>query len=331
VDIEKDMTPARVAVAVDIGGTKVAVGLVDEAGHLTNKSSAPVGDGDAAKLTDRVLTQIEEAIAQTGREVVGIGVSVAAAIDRSTGDVLWAPNIPGWVDVPLGRLIQDQTHLPVTVGFDGHMAALGEHWAGAGRGTRNMVLIVIGTGIGGGLILDGSLYHGAQNLAGALGWMIVEPDLMETKQSRSRGNLEITSSGPAIVRSAAEMADARDRSSLQDTVTAESVIQQALDGATVSQEVIRLAGMRLGRAVVSIVGLLNPDLVLLGGGLGSTGVFLDAVREAVDSFAQPISRRGVRIEPASLGNDAGLVGAGRFVFQEIAEEITAQPEHARIK
>jgi glucokinase len=268
--------PESMAVAVDIGGTKVAAGLVDASGRLVHKSSVPTERGGAGALTDCVLALIEREIEGAAQEIVGVGVAVAAAVDPGTGDVLWAPNIPGWVDVPLGRLVGEATNLPVSVGFDGQFAALGEHWAGAGRGVRNMVLIVIGTGVGGGLILDGRLYHGSQNLAGAAGWLVVEPDHVTTEQSRSQGNLESIVSGPAIVRSAEQLLSLEGEHALDGPITTASVIQRALDGDVICQRVLQHAGNCLGRAVAGIVSLLNPDLVLLGGGLGSTGIFLDA-------------------------------------------------------
>jgi glucokinase len=308
------MTTEKVAVAVDIGGTKVAAGLVGSDGTLLYRTSLPTDLGGYDDLTDRVLALIDDVIDHRVQEVAGIGIGVAAAVDPGSGDVLWAPNVSGWVDIPLGRLVSEATGLPASVGFDGHFAAMGEHWVGGGQGVSNMALVIIGTGVGGGLILDGHLYEGAQNLAGAVGWMIAEPESLESELSRSLGNVESLVSGPAIMRSAEESSGGlADRG---EPVTTESVVQGALNGDERSQDILRRAGNCLGRAVVGIVSLLNPELVLLGGGVGSTGVFLDAVREAVDSFAQPISRSGVRVEPALLGNDAGLVGAARAVFQK---------------
>jgi glucokinase len=308
------MTTEHVAVGVDIGGTKVSAGLVDGGGALLYRTAMPTDGARADDLTDRVLALIDDVIDQAVQEVAGVGIGIAAAVDPAVGQVLWAPNIPGWVDIPLGRLVHEATGLPANVGFDGHFAALGEHWVGRGRGVCNMVLVIIGTGVGGGLILDGRLYQGAQNLAGAVGWMVAEPDSLGTDVSRSLGNVESLVSGPAIVRSAEQSRP--DDAQRAEAVTPESVVQWALNGDAVSQDILRRAGDCLGRAVVGIVSLLNPELVLLGGGVGTTGVYLDAVREAVDSFAQPISRRSVRVEQASLGNDAGLIGAARAVFQK---------------
>lgn len=315
------MTTEYVAVAVDIGGTKVSAGLVDGDGKLLYRTAMPTDPSRLDDLTDRVLALIDDVIDQAKQEIAGVGIGIAAAVDPAAGHVLWAPNIPGWVDIPLGRIVHEATGLPANVGFDGHFAALGEHWVGGGRGVRNMVLVIIGTGVGGGLILDGRLYHGAQNLAGAVGWMIAQPNTLDTELSRSFGNVESLVSGPAIVRSAEQSRG--DDAQHTEPVTSESVVQCALNGDAVSQDILRRAGDCLGRAVAGIVSLLNPELVLLGGGVGSTGVYLDAVREAVDSFAQPVSRSGVRVEQALLGNDAGLIGAARAVFQK-HEGMTAQ-------
>jgi glucokinase len=129
----EDRAPGNIAAVVDIGGTKVAAGLVTESGHLLHKISIPTDQHGAQNVLDTVLALVGSEVERSEQEVVGIGVSVAGAVDRSTGGVRWAPNIAGWQDIPLGRLLREATNLPVMVGFDGHLTALGEHWKGAGE------------------------------------------------------------------------------------------------------------------------------------------------------------------------------------------------------
>jgi glucokinase len=169
----------------------------------------------------------------------------------------------------------------------------------------------VGTGIGGGLILDGRLYRGSDNLAGAAGWMIADPATLDSSGSHSVGNLESVSAGPAIA------ASHRPPGDVGSGACAEDVVAAARAGDHHAQQVLSDAGAFLAHAVTGIVSLLNPEKVIIGGGLGSTGVFLAPVRAAVAAFAQPTSGRRVLIETAALGPDAALVGAACALFEEV--------------
>jgi len=298
------------AVAVDIGGTKIAAAGVARDGRLAHSVSVPTPRDDPGALLDAVVSLIGGVREAASGRAAGVGVAVAGAVDPDSGDVRYAPNIPGLREVPLRRLLSDATGLPVLVGFDGHLTALGEYWAGAGRGCRNMVLLTVGTGIGGGLILDGRLYRGSDNLAGAAGWMIADPAALAAGGSRSAGNLESVSAGPAIAASHRPAGDG-------GGACAEDVVAAARAGDHHAQEVLSDASRFLAHTVTGIVSLLNPEKVIIGGGLGSTGVFLAPVRAAVAAFAQPTSGRRVLIETAALGPEAALVGAACALFEEV--------------
>lgn len=300
--------------AVDIGGTKIAAGGVARDGHLVHKTAVPTPGDDPHALLDAVVSLIRGVSEAAGGRPAGVGVAVAGAVDPDSGEVHYAPNIPALHEFPLRRLLSDAVGLPVLVGFDGHLTALGEHWAGAGRGCRNMVLLTVGTGIGGGLILDGRLYRGSDNLAGAAGWMIADPAALGAEGSRSVGNLENVSAGPAI---AAGYRPAGSDGIGPPLTTAEDVVAAARAGDQHAQEVLGDASRHLAHAATGIVSLLNPEKVIIGGGLGSTGIFLAPVRAAVAAYAQPTSRRRVLIETAALGPDAALVGAARALFEEV--------------
>jgi glucokinase len=300
------------AAAVDIGGTKIAAGAVARNGQLAHRTAVPTPGDDPHALLDAVVGLIRGVCQAAGGRPAGVGVAVAGAVDPDRGQVHYAPNIPALHECPLRELLSEAVGLPVLIGFDGHLSALGEYWAGAGRGTRNMVLLTVGTGIGGGLILDGRLYRGSDNLAGAAGWMIADPAALGAPGSRSVGNLESVSAGPAIA--------AAHRSAGQGGgASAEDVLAAARAGDQRAQAVLGDAGRFLAHAVTGMVSLLNPDKVIIGGGLGSTGIFLDPVRAAVAGFAQPTSRRRVIIETAALGPDAALVGAAHALFEEVQE------------
>jgi glucokinase len=316
------------AVAVDIGGTKIAAGAVTRTGELTRRVTAPTPRDEPGALLAAVAGLVREVMrAASGPEAgtgaaacAGVGVAVAGAVDPDSGDVHYAPNIPALRETPLRRLISEDVGLPVVVGFDGHLTALGEHRVGAGRGTRNMVLLTVGTGIGGGLILDGRLYRGSDNLAGAAGWMIADPARLGPAGSRLAGNLESISAGPAIAGAGRVNSGGGGRA--YQATSAEDIVAAARVGDEDARAVLTEAGRTLGYAVTSIVSLLNPEKVIIGGGLGSTGIFLAPVRAAVAVFAQPTSRSRVVIETAALGADAALVGAACAVF-EAREERTA--------
>jgi glucokinase len=278
-------------------------------GRLAHSVSVPAPRDDPGALLDAVVSLIGGVREAASGRPAGVGVAVAGAVDPDSGDVRYAPNIPGLREVPLRRLLSDATGLPVLVGFDGHLTALGEYRAPAGRGCRNMVLLTVGTGIGGGLILDGRLYRGSDNLAGAAGWMIADPATLDSSGSRSVGNLESVSAGPAIA--------ASHRPPDDGGACAEDVVAAARAGDHHAQQVLRDAGTFLAHTVTGIVSLLNPEKVIIGGGLGSTGVFLAPVRAAVAAFAQPTSGRRVLIETAALGPDAALVGAACALFEEV--------------
>jgi glucokinase len=302
------------AVAVDIGGTKIAAGAVASDGRLAHRTAVPTPPGDSHALLDAVVSLVRGVCAAAGGRPAGVGVAVAGAVDPDRGEVHYAPNIPALHEFPLRRLLAEAVGHPVLVGFDGHLAALGEHWVGAGRGCRNMVLLTVGTGIGGGLILDGRLYRGSDNLAGAAGWMIADPAALGAAGSRSVGNLESVSAGPAI---AAGHRQAGNGAGGPPPASAEDVLAAARAGDQHAQAVLSDAGRFLAHAVTGIVSLLNPEKVIIGGGLGSTGIFLAPVRAAVTAFAQPTSRHRVLIETAALGPDAALAGAARALFEEV--------------
>jgi glucokinase len=301
------------AVAVDVGGTKIAAGAVARNGQLLHSVSVPTPRDDPRALLDAVVSLVRGVCEAVSGSPAGVGVAVAGAVDPDRGEVRYAPNIPALHELPLRRLLGEAVGLRVLVGFDGHLTALGEHRVGAGRGTRNMVLLTVGTGIGGGLILDGRLYRGSDNLAGAAGWMIADPATLGTAGARSAGNLENVSAGPAI---AAMLRPAGNDGAL---TSAEDVLAAARAGDQDACAVLGDAGRHLAYAVTGIVSLLNPDMVIIGGGLGSTGIFLAPVREAVTAFAQPTSRRRVLIETAALGSSAALVGAACALFEQISD------------
>lgn len=294
----------RVA-AVDIGGTQLRAALVDEEARIHRRAARPVAspqDGEA--LTGQVVTLLRELMAGLPRPVAA-GVSLPAVIDRRTGRVEWAPNLPGWDGTELGPRLSEALAMPVVLEYDGHAAALGEHWAGAGRGVDDLVFVIVGTGVGGGIIAGGQLVRGASNLAGAGGWMGVPgATAADPARAAARGLLESLIAGPALQATASRR--------LGEPLAPRDIFDRAARGDLACRAIVDEAREHLAWALSNVVSLLNPALVLVG---GSVGLRLaeqpQRLEAAVRDRAQPWAARRARIAPAGLGDDAGLLGAAR--------------------
>jgi glucokinase len=311
-----DRTTGRAAIAIDVGGTKVAGALVTARGKILHRLRQPTALQSAGAAREQVVGIARELAGQSERSVAAIGVSIAAVVDPKSGDVLWAPNLTAWDTLPLGAVLSEAMSLPVTVLYDGHAGAVGEHWCGAGRGARNVVYVTIGTGVGGGLILDGRLYHGSSNLAGAAGWMIVGEGQSAVALQRRVGGLESVAAGLGLVAAAERGMAGGARSSIPVPVTTHGILAAASAGDSLAQHVLDEAGRAMAMAIVGMVSVLNPDVVIVGGGLGSAvDTYVGAAEHAVAELAQPISAGAVHIVKSELGDDAPLLGAARLALR----------------
>jgi glucokinase len=285
---------------VDIGGTKIACALVNREGELSEKDQQPTNLSGPQAVAEQVVAYHASLVEQP----VAIGISLPAVLEPDTDRVVWAPNLLGWHDVPFREMLQDRLALPVVIQYDGHAAVLGEWWKGAAQGYRHVVSLIIGTGIGGGIIIDGQLWRGRDRLAGASGWFPMVG-------ANGLDHWENLAAGPAIARRAYALIESG-RSSILNTaqVTAKAVFHAARQGDTLAQEVIGEAAEYIGRGVATIISLINPEIIVLGGSVGQQGdLLLDPVRETAIRWAQPISSRDVRIVSSVLGEEAGLLGA----------------------
>lgn len=305
--------------ALDIGGTKLAAGLFTRAGELllrrqeqTAQRGPAYGIAQMAQLVAAVLD--EGAVKR--EEVLGLGVGIPAVLAPESDHVIWAPNLQGWRDVDLRTGLAKRLELPVYIEYDGHTAVLGEWWLGAGRGYASAAMIIVGTGIGGGLVLDGRLYRGHNRLAGAAGWFALtgDPDLMDPR-GQEIGHWESLAAGPGITRRAIAAALRSPASALYapaqtGMLTAKDVFDAARAGDSVAQGLVDETARLLGLGVSNIVSLVNPQIVVLGGSIGcQTDLLLDPLRRVVARWAQPASAAAVRITGSLLGSDAGLYGA----------------------
>jgi glucokinase len=298
--------------AVDVGGTKVAVALVTPQGEILDKAQQPTDRSGPEAVAEQIGKMSSEMSWQIYIEAIGASVPAALAA-RDSDRVIWGPNLPGWRDVPFRELLEKQFEVPVFLEFDGHSAALGEWWVGAGKGFRHVANIIIGTGIGGGFIVDGKLWPGRNRLAGAVGWFpLTGPEGVD--------HWENLASGPAIVRRAQQLIGKGLASALNiDSVDAKDVFVAARQGDALATQVIHEAAQATGQGVASVISLVNPEIVILGGSIGQQGdLVLATVRETVERWAQPISARDVPIVSSTLGEEAGLLGAAYAAYLRLA-------------
>ena len=297
-----------VALALDIGGTKIAAGLVDVEGTLVHHAKLPTPDGDAEAVWTVVDTLVTEALAEAAGRVRGVGIASAGPIDLPAGTV--SPiNITEWQGFPIVERVSTLTGGPVRLGGDGLCMALGERWRGAGRGGAQFLLgMVVSTGVGGGLVLDGVPYDGRTGNAGHVGHVVVDPDGGPCSCG-GRGCVETIAAGPRMAQWAREHGwDA------PPEADAKELADDANAGNTVALEAFRRGATAVAAMIASVGAVCDLDLVVIGGGVARSGKLLfDPVREALTTYARLDFLRGLRVLPAELGGDAGLVGAAALL------------------
>jgi glucokinase len=303
---------------VDLGGSSIKTGLVTDGGEVVHRHSAPTcGEEGPERVAGRICRAVRDCIAGAGLEpdaVGGLAVGSPGTLDLEEGVVLLAPNLPGWRDVPLRRMIEQDLGMPCVLENDANAAALGEHWLGAGRGHSSLVLLTLGTGIGSGIVLDGRVWHGANGVAGEMGHVSINPD-GPLCGCGNRGCFETYASATAMVRRMREAIEAGAQTCLAaraDELSAEMIHQAALDGDAAARQNIEATGRYLGLGVSNIMHLLNPSVVAFSGGVTAAGeMLMRPVRAEVRWRTLEASRRDVKLCFAQLPADAGIIGAAR--------------------
>jgi glucokinase len=315
------MAGSRV-IAVDLGGTKLLAGIVDDEGVVVTRTVRPTRTGSQ----DELLGELEDAIRALIDEGCGaIGVGLPSTIDQRAGRAVNSVNIP-LAGIDFRDHLGSAFGVPAAIENDANAAALAEHRLGAGRGARHMVMLTLGTGIGGGLILDGKLYRGAVGAAGELGHITLDLDGPPCQGTcPGLGHLEALASGTAADQLAAERARANPEGDLGraagegKVVDAKLAVDLAAVGPGDARDVLEHVGLVLGTAIASYVNIFNPEVVVLGGGFARAGDLLfEPARKVVAERALPPGRDLVRIVPALLGPEAGLIGAGLVGFEALA-------------
>ncbi len=307
------------AIGVDIGGTRISVAGVSARGEVTRleREATPRSAGGEAVL-DRVLALTAAVVGDSSDGLAGIGIGFGGPVDFAAQQIRRSHHVVGWPGQELVRVFRERFQCPVTLDNDANAGGLGEALFGAGKGYRDVLYVNIGTGVGGAVILDGRIHHGASSNAGEFGHMVLEPDGPLCTCGK-RGCVEALCSGDAIGRMARE-AD-RTGSALEsfapDEITGRIVGEAACSGDALALEIVGRSARSMGLALAAAVNLLDPDVVVLGGGVPEMGeTYLAPVRETTSAFAMEAPASRLTILPAQLGYDAGVVGAAALILAQ---------------
>jgi len=316
-------------IGVDLGGTNIKAGAVDPSGGVLVKDSTETQADCGPPVVIQRICQIIDAVRQKGalswEKVGAIGVGAPGTLDHKEGIIFHPPNLPGWRNVPLRDEVAKNFPVGVIVENDANAAAWGEFWAGAGREVHSMVMLTLGTGIGGGIILEGRLVRGAHDCAAELGHTIIVRDGVHCGCG-SRGCLEAYASATAVVRRFKEAVGAGRATSLakdvkeEKEITSKMIYEAALAGDELAKEVMEETGRYLGTGIVSIMNTVNPERVVLSGGMIHAGdMIMRPLRETVKRLAFAIPGEKTEIVFATLGEDAGFIGAAGLAMERLKE------------
>lgn len=315
-------------IGIDLGGTTTKFAILNQEGEVQNKWSI---ETDISENGEKIVPNIIESIKHhlelyklTTEDFLGIGMGSPGTVDKDNGTVIGAYNL-NWKTLQLIRKqIQEGTGLPFFIDNDANVAALGEQWVGAGNQEPDVVFITLGTGVGGGLISDGRLLHGALGAAGEIGHVTIEPNGYQCTCGK-KGCLEQYTSATGVVRMARDMSEEyAGQSDLKyqiddgQEITAKLVFDLAKENDSFATMVVDRAAFYLGLALGNVANLLNPSTIVLGGGVSRAGSFLaDKVEKELQNITFPTIREITKVKIAELGNDAGVIGAASLVQKEL--------------
>ena len=312
-------------VGVDLGGTKISTALSDLEGKIINQTTIPTDahEGEVPVL-NRIINSIEKVVndsAVSYEDIKGIGIGSPGPLDAKQGIIITTPNLP-FKNFNLVKPISEKFGVPVFLDNDANVAAIGEFMFGAGKGAENIVFFTVSTGVGGGAILNGKVYRGHTSNALEIGHMTVAPHGPRCNCGNV-GCVEATSSGSAIAKRAHEALSTKVETSLRkyENVTSYEVFVEAAAGDPVAKDIIDDAMNYLGIAVANAVSIFDPEYVIIGGGVSKAGdVVFDTVRKVVNKRCFKSMAESVKIVPAGLGTDAGLIGAVALALLETQDK-----------
>ncbi|WP_374717952.1 ROK family glucokinase [Neobacillus sp.] len=314
---------------VDLGGTTTKIAFISMDGDILHKWEIPTDHSNEGQyITSNIATSIMEKLEELGQSktvLAGVGMGAPGPIDYETGVILNAVNL-GWRDnFPLRDSLESVLSLPAAVENDANCAALGEMWQGAGNGAKNLVCVTLGTGVGGGVIANGNIVTGVNGAAGEIGHITTLPVGGAPCNCGKTGCLETIASATGIVRLAVEeMNKPNSKGELTDIfnrskkITAKDVIDSARNGDPIAVKVLNEVAFHLGLALANIANTLNPEKIVLGGGVSKAGkILLDSVQDYFDKFAFPPVKNSTKLALATLGNDAGVLGAAWLIKNKL--------------
>lgn len=302
-------TASKYALGIDIGGTKTVFALTDLNGDVVAYQKSPSHREGLSPL-ENIKIEAKKFLSSCGfeqSEIVGTGIGVPGVVDYKTGVVASAPAL-SWTDINIKAAFESFLPGPVYVDNDVNMGVIGEKWKGSGRAHGDVVFIAVGTGIGAGLVLNGSVHRGSGGYAGEIGYLPVDPLTTEQTRFEDFGALEKFASGSGIVLQARALAEQHPDSSIRDanTITSEEIFAAAASGDVLAERLVDLLIKHTAYALSSVVALINPDVIVIGGGVAQAG---DRLFEGIQDRVSQLVPIPVSIVPAGLGSDAGAIGA----------------------
>lgn len=316
----------ELAIAVDLGGTNVRCSVIDASGRmLFDSSQSSAGNEGVDAVIGRIARMIDAAAEdQDLSKSIAVGVAAPGPLDTERGVVRYAPNLPGWDEVPLRDRLEELTGRKVAVGNDANSQALGEYYFGAAKDVENLVYVALGTGLGGGVIAEGQLVDGVAGLGGELGHTTVNMSGPRCSCG-SRGCVEAYCSGWAIARDGRALAEsgrsaALEAMSASREIDARAVSEAAEAGDREAADLIRSAGFALGAALANFVNIFNPQMIVIGGGLAEIGdLLIEPARQAMTQYALTDLMAGIDVRRSALGTHTGLFGAAALVLHPISD------------
>ena len=309
---------SRVVIGVDLGGTNLRTALITSEGDILDKRKEATHASDGwGKIVKRLVQNIErqqEIAAQKGITVAAVGVGSPGVIQVDKGIVVKSPNFPDWNNLPLKDELEKVLRLPVMIENDANAAALGEQWRGAGMGIGSMILLTLGTGVGGGIVLNKQIWHGADGMAGELGHMTIIPDGRKCGCGNT-GCLEMYASARGIVQSYQDALGASEKG-VRPEISSAQVYQEANKGNARAVKVMQDMGRILGIGIANLINIFNPEMVVIGGGVRDAWpLFIDSTRTEIRKRGFEVPAARTKILPSKLGDDAGTMGAAATALQ----------------
>ncbi len=285
-------------IAVDLGGTNVRVALVDSEGIILSKKSCPIEKEGGEEVLDQIIHLVDPLI----EDADGMGIVIPGAI--TCEGLVWAPNIPGWKDLPLEKILRDKFHpFDVIVKDDRYATILGESHFGAVKGYKNVAYVIIGTGIAAGLMIEGKIYSGSRGLSGSIGWFITDENII---QGADHEIFESKVAGRALKKKLG--------------VNGEELMEMASKGDIKALESLNALGEKIGIGIANLVAVVDPEIVVIGGGVSKSWQYIEGgIRSTLNKWDHPIFK-DIKVVCSTLGDDAGILGITRIVMERVGEQ-----------